>query len=409
MSRLNALLTKHARTVAGIMSGTSVDGVDVAIVRLDGSGPGLGMEILGDTHLDYAAGFRDLVLSHALDRGATVKSISQLNVALSHVYADAVRSTLDRTGLKTSDLDLIGCHGQTVQHVPVPEDVAGRKVTSTLQLGDPAVLANLLGVPVVGNFRQPDMALGGQGAPLVPYFDYVAFSDPVSYRVLLNLGGIANLTFLPPDGRPEDVIAFDTGPANMLIDFLCLRLFNVPMDRNGEIGASSRPDTGLMTKVLAHEYFERRPPKATGRELFNDAFASDVCHRFEGTYGPEPGWTDAQRRTVISSVTWLSARSIADAMRRWNPLDRRPDVVIAAGGGTLNPTLMSMLRQELDGVDVKPIDDFGIRTDVKEALCFAVLAHEFVNEVPTGMPSVTGARSRALQGSLSLPSDPADS
>jgi len=409
MSRLNALLTKNARNVAGIMSGTSADGVDVAVVRLEGSGPGLGMEILGHTHLDYAPELRDLVLNHALDRGATVKSISQLNVALSHVYADGVRSALDRTGLRTSDLDLIGCHGQTVQHVPVAEDVAGRKITSTLQLGDPAVLANLLGVPVVGNFRQPDMTLGGQGAPLVPYFDYVAFSDPVTYRVLLNLGGIANLTFLLPDGRPEDVIAFDTGPANMLIDFLCLRLFNIPMDRNGEIAASARPDTSVMTDVLAHEYFERRPPKATGRELFNDVFASDVCRRFESIYGPESGWTDSERRTVISSVTWLSARSIADAMRRWNPLDRQPDVVIAAGGGTLNPTLMSMVRQEVEGVDVKPIDDFGIRSDVKEALCFAVLAHEFVNEVPTGMPSVTGARSRAIQGSLSLPSDPADS
>jgi anhydro-N-acetylmuramic acid kinase len=402
MSRLHALLTQRARKVAGIMSGTSIDGVDVVVARLEGSGPGLAIEVLGHTHVDYPPDFRKIVLAHALDQGATVKSISQLNVALSHVYRDAVLQALRQTSLDVSELDLVGCHGQTVQHVPDPEDIGGIRVSSTLQLGDPTVLANLLGIPVVGNFRLPDMALGGQGAPLVPYFDYVAFSDPSTNRVLLNLGGIANVTFLRAGGGAEDVLAFDTGPANMLIDFLCERLFGVAMDRDGLIAVGTKPDTTLMADVLEHEYFQRDPPKTTGRELFNDAFADDICRRFEASHGPEDHWSKEVRRTVIASVTWLTARSVAQAIDRWSPMD--PDLVIAAGGGTQNPTLMGMLRSELGSVPVQPIEEFGIRSDAKEALCFALLAHEFMNEIPTGMPSVTGARARAVQGCLCIPS-----
>lgn len=404
MSRLHALLTQRIRTVAGIMSGTSADGVDVAIARIEGSGLGLHVEVAGHVHVDYAPAFREIVLAHALDRGATVKSISQLNVALSHVYRDAVLEALREVSLDVSQLDLVGCHGQTVQHVPEPEEIGEIRVSSTLQLGDPTVLANLLGIPVVGDFRLSDMTLGGQGAPLVPYFDYVTFSDPSSYRVLLNLGGIANVTFLRPGGKPEDVLAFDTGPANMLIDFLSEDLFGLPMDRDGSLAAAAQPDTEVVSELLEQEYFRRPPPKTTGRELFNDAYAEAICRRFEDAHGERRDWSDDVRRTIIATVSSLTARSVAEAVLRWNPLARPPDVVIAAGGGTHNPTLMRMLEDELGTIPLRLIDDFGIRSELKEALCFAVLAHEFMNETPTGMPSVTGARARAVQGCLCIPS-----
>ncbi len=408
MSRLHALLTKRVRVVAGIMSGTSADGVDVAVARLEGSGPDLNIEAIGHLHVDYAREFRDVVLEHALDRGVTMRSTSQLNVALAHVYADAVRKCLDHLQMTPADLDLVGSHGQTVHHVPVPADMAGHVVTSTLQLGDPTVLANLIGTPVVGDFRLPDMALGGQGAPLVPYFDYVAFSDPANYRVLLNLGGIANVTFLRPGGSSDQVIAFDSGPANMLVDFLCERLFAVPMDRDGLIARSATADQAIVEELMQHEYFHRPPPKTTGRELFDDRFASAICKRFESQFGPESDWTDRDKRIVIASVTALTAQTVAAAVTTWNPIDRRPDVVISAGGGTLNPTLISMIEAALVNVPVRPIDDFGIGSDQKEALCFAVLAHEFMNETPTGMPSVTGARAAGILGSLALPSRDAE-
>jgi anhydro-N-acetylmuramic acid kinase len=386
------------------MSGTSADGVDVVIASLEGTGADLHVEVRGHAHTAYSAEFREIVLDHALDRKSTVKSIAQLNVALAHVYREAVEACLETVGMNVGRLDLIGCHGQTVQHVPDPEPFADRRVASTLQLGDPAVLANLLGVPVVGNFRLPDMALGGQGAPLVPYFDYVAFSDPSEYRIMLNLGGIANLTYLPSGIGVEDVVAFDTGPANMLIDFLCEILFGIPFDEDGALAAQAEPDRDTMEPILEHEYFQRPPPKTTGRELFNDAFALDVCSRFESLHGPRNTWSDDVGRIVVSSLTWLTARSVATSLARWNPVAERPDVLIAAGGGTANPTLMRMLREEIGSIQLRSIDSFGIRSEEKESLCFAVLAHEFINEVPTGMPSVTGARHAALLGTLALPS-----
>jgi anhydro-N-acetylmuramic acid kinase len=190
----------------------------------------------------------------------------------------------------------------------------------------------------------------------------------------------------------------------MLIDYLSGMLFDVPMDRDGAFAAQGEPNKETLAPILQHEYFQRRLPKTTGRELFNDAFAQEIVRTFEDRYGPRDDWNESVRNSVISSVTWLTARTIAESLRRYNPVSRKPDVVIAAGGGTANPTLMRMLREELGGIELRPIDAFGIRSEQKEPLCFAVLAHEFVNEVATGMPSVTGARAAGLLGTLALPS-----
>ncbi len=224
---------QETRLVAGLMSGTSLDGIDAVVARLTGSGRTLEVEQRAFVSVPYPEALRGLLLRNAAPETSSVYDLSQLNVRLAYAYAEAVRQALAEAGLPPGALDLVGSHGQTMHHIPTPTDCAGYPTTSTLQLGDPSVLANLLGVPVVGDFRVADMALGGQGAPLVPYFDYVYFADPDETRGLLNLGGIANLTVLPRNAGPDAVYAFDTGPANMVVDTLTRRFFNQPYDADG--------------------------------------------------------------------------------------------------------------------------------------------------------------------------------
>ena len=376
------------------MSGTSLDGVDAAVARLSGSGRGLECKPLSFASAPYPKALRTALLENSSDGSSSVRALSQLNVRVAHSYAEAVREAARAADLAPEDLDLIGSHGQTVHHVPDLEDWAGHQVRSTLQVGDPSVLANLVRVPTVGDFRLADMACGGQGAPLVPYFDYVLFSDPNETRGLLNLGGIANLTVLPAGAPSSAVYAFDTGPADMVIDAIMERLFDAPYDENGALAAEGTVQKDLLGALIAEDdYFDRPPPKSTGRERYGAAYARAILERGEGL----------SARDLMATATALTARSVHHAYEQFVE-ERHPfDTLIVSGGGVWNRALMTMLQKEFSGVEVRTSSHYGIDSDAKEALCSAVFAHETVNGQPVNLPAVTGAERATLLGKVCVP------
>ncbi len=392
MHPLRRCLDQPARTVAGLMSGTSLDGVDAAVVRLEGSGRGLRVETLAFVSVPYDDALRGAIRACCEAAMSDVRLVSQLNVALAHRFADAVEAALAEARLGAADLDLVGSHGQTVQHVPDAERVAGVPTRSTLQIGCAAVLAARLGVPVVADFRAADVALGGQGAPLAPYLDDALFASARETRGLLNLGGIANLTVLPQGGGPADAFALDTGPANLVLDALAQRLFGERFDRDGARAAQGTPDEALLARLLAEAFFLLPPPKSTGRELFGAAYVERLMA--EGLSDPH---------SLLATAAALTARSVHDAYRRFAEPQGRLDRLVASGGGVHNGEVMRQLAALFAPVPVETTAAYGLDPDAKEAVLFAVLAHEWMNGVPTGLPAVTGASRPALLGKLALP------
>ncbi len=393
---LGELLDRESRVVAGLMSGTSLDGVDCAITRITGAGRAVSIEVLSFTSEPYPDGIRTLILKNSAAEGSSVRDLSQLNFRLAHVYRDAVQAACQAARLEVSDLDAVGSHGQTVFHVPEPEDCAGEPTTSTLQIGDPSVLANLLGVVTIGDFRVADMALGGQGAPLVPYLDYVLFSSDAVDRILLNIGGIANLTILPSSGAADDVLAFDTGPGNMLVDGVMQQLFGRRYDEGGSVASSGTVSQELLAGLLQDPYYAAAPPKSTGREKYTAAMVSGIL-----SAGRSAGCPDAD---IVATVTELTPRTIADAINRFVRGRWQPVQLIAAGGGVHNEYIMSRLANLLPEIEVMTADSLGIDPDAKEAVCFALFAHETLNGNPTNMPSVTGASGGTVLGKICVPS-----
>ncbi|MDA0874843.1 MAG: anhydro-N-acetylmuramic acid kinase [Bacteroidetes bacterium] len=377
--------------MAGCMSGTSLDGVDVALVRISGSGRGVRLMPLESASYPYSEDLKARILAVA-DPSApgaltTAAALAALNAELAGVYAAAIRRAVDSAGRSLAELDLAGCHGQTVFHDP--------SAGVTLQLGDPARMAQILGVTVVGDFRQGDMALGGEGAPLVPYMDWVLFAHDTEHRLLLNLGGIANVTSLPPGCDRDAVLAFDTGPANMLLDGLAQRLAGEPMDRDGALALAGHADVQVVEELMRHPYFHRQPPKSTGRELFSAAYLDDFLGR--------TAHLNVEDRMATAAA--LTVESVARAVRDFLP--GSPERMWVSGGGVHNLAVMQGLASALGGLVVEPLSAAGYDPDAKEALCFALLAHEALNGVATGMPSVTGASGRAFSGKICPAGTPA--
>ena len=379
------------------MSGTSLDGVDVAVARLEGSGQNLRSELLGHASFPYPADLRALLLANSAPESSSVLDLSQLNFRLASEYERAVLTALAQAGIKLSDVDLIGSHGQTVHHVPGRLECAGDDSISTLQIGDPSVLANLLDVPVVGDFRVADMALGGQGAPLVPYLDYVYFVDPGETRGLLNLGGIANVTVIPAGADFDDVFAFDTGPGNMVIDSLARILYDEPFDESGHHAAGGEVDDAMMAELLRDPYFEQDPPKSTGREYFGMSYAERLVTRCQEVMR-NPGPND-----LMATASMLTVFSVYQAYARYVREKHELDVLIVSGGGLHNDYLMERFVNTFAPIPVRSVEEYEMNSDAKEALCFAVLAHETMNGVPTNMPSVTGASRKTILGKICVP------
>ncbi|MGE5314665.1 MAG: anhydro-N-acetylmuramic acid kinase, partial [Acidobacteriota bacterium] len=334
MQNLQRLLSKKTKLVVGLMSGTSVDGIDAALVRIQGSGRQTRFKELAFITHPFPKGMKEHVLANSQPGAGSVDQISTLNMLLAACFADAVKALARRSRVPLSSIDLIGSHGQTVHHMPVPQKLFGKKVTSTLQLGDPSAIAKLTGITTVGNFRTGDMALGGQGAPLVPYFDYIAFRSESKQRALLNIGGIANITILPKACELEDVRAFDTGPGNMVVDQLMKKLFGREFDNGGEVASRGSIMPVLLDALRHHPYFSIKPPKSTGRELFGEKFVSALLASAKS----------ARPEDVIATATEFTAMSVYDQYRRFGMKKEKLDELIVSGGGAQNPVMMDALQ-----------------------------------------------------------------
>ena len=378
--------------VAGIMSGTSVDAIDVAVVDVTGGGLGLDIEVVGFHETPFPAGVRAEVLK-VCDGMASAARISQLNFLLGEIFASALREACEHTGVSMERLELVGSHGQTIHHQADPAPLCGFQVASTLQIGEPACIARAAGVPVIANFRVADVAAGGHGAPLVPFVDYLLFRHDTVNRVALNIGGIANLTAIPAGASPLAVIAFDTGPGNMVIDFLvdALTCGKARFDRDGQMAMEGEADEGLLAELLKDPYYDRPAPKSTGREHYGSAFAKRLLAR------------GISAQSLIATAAELAARTILLGLERL-VLPRMPvDELVVSGGGLHNPSIMQPLRDRLPGTRVRSTDEFGVASDAKEAVAFAVLAYESYNGRAGNLTSATGAAEPVVLGSLSRP------
>jgi anhydro-N-acetylmuramic acid kinase len=385
-------MTTRAMSVAGVMSGTSADGIDVAAVRIaPGKRPKL--TLLAHEHFAYSAAIRRAVLAAMNAQSTSTAELARLNWRLGLAYAEAVKETAKRHNLR---FDLIGCHGQTLYHQARAEKYAGRKFACTWQAGEAQAIAAELGVPVVSNFRPADMLAGGQGAPLVPLLDYVLFAEAKRGRVLQNIGGIANLTAIPAGAAPGKVIAFDTGPGNMVIDWLAQRLFDKPFDRNGALAARGTVIEPVLKDALRHSYFKTRPPKTAGREQFGRAYAAEFLDKcLAQSKCPNDALATATALTVETIV-----RSYArDARGR---MKSRDVDFIVSGGGARNRTLMKMLAARLEplGCTLRDSDAFGLPAEAKEAVAFALLAWRTWHRLPGNVPTATGANREVILGQV---------
>lgn len=361
----------------GMISGTSLDGIDVALCHIEGHAQQAKIEVLGFDTIPYSDAIRNELLNLYEDGSNTVARLCSMNVVIGKAFAQAAEQVLTAHGLSAEDVALVGSHGQTVWHQP--EQESDLIVPGTLQIGEASEIAVTLSCPVVSNFRVADMAVGGQGAPLASYMDWAVFSDASLNRCVQNIGGIGNVTWLPANGSVQDVIAFDTGPGNMLIDALVTKITQGEQayDRDGAIGRNGSVDYALLNSLLQDPYLDLAPPKTTGREYYGSAFVDRILA------------THPLDANLIATVTAFTAHSIADAYRRWLP--ELPDEVYVNGGGARNPLLMQMIADSLDGIPVRSTDDLGINADAKEAMCFALMAHDSMAGYPTNVPGATGA------------------
>jgi len=386
--RFRAVAAKSRMRVVGLMSGTSADGVDAAVVDITSQK----VRLLAFEVFPYGSELRRAILGLCRPESARLDDICHYNSVLGEVFADAVARVCSHSGIAVASIDLIGSHGQTIYHDPRGRRHGGRQIRSTLQIGEPSVIAQRTGITTVADFRPRDMAAGGEGAPLVPYADYILFGGSRRCRAVQNIGGIANVTFLPARGKLSDVLAFDSGPGNMVIDGI-IRLISGGtkyFDRNGRIAARGTVNKKLLTEMFKHPFLRRRPPKSTGREEFGEAFAEDIYRRAR-----KGGLADAD---VVATVTALTAGTIAQAYRRFLPA--MPNELILCGGGAHNHTLVEMLRRELPHVRMLSTEDFGISIDGKEAVSFAILAWATIKGMANNVPAATGAAGPVVLGKI---------
>ena len=380
--------SKAERLVVGLMSGTSLDGVDAALVRVSGSRRDTAVTLISFVTLPFPDDLRARVLAVGHGEG-NAEAVSRLNFALGALFADATEAVIREAKFSAGDVDLVASHGQTISHT------AGMAPGATLQIGEPAVIAQRLNAPVVSDFRTADVALGGQGAPLVPYADWCLLTDATRARAVQNIGGIGNVTFLPPNAAPDQVVGFDTGPGNLLIDRATqwATADRFRFDQDAHLARQGRVCEDLLAWLQTHPFLAQSPPKSAGREEFGDAFWQAVADRVDAR--------NCRPFDVLATLTAFTAATIADAYRTFLP--SFPDEVILGGGGARNPLLVEMLRARLAPARVLTHEAVGLNGDAKEAVAFAVLANETLLGNPSNLPSVTGASRPAVLGKLTLP------
>ena len=373
-------MQQQSRLIAGAMSGTSADGVDVSLVAISGRGLEMTARLLASHHRPFTADLREMIAHIRMGSSVAISELATVGREISLSYAAAVNECLVGAGVSATELAAVAAHGQTLYHDP----------PSTIQWLDPALVAAEVGCPVISDFRRADCAAGGQGAPLVPMADYLLFRDKAKNRALLNIGGIANLTYLPAGGGIESLVAFDTGPGNCLSDFLVRQAnpHGIGCDHNGKMAASGVPIYPIVTRVLASPYFTQPPPKSTDGpamiKLLTDAQA-EMGRRYPLEY-------------LLRSACLIAADSILESMRKF--LRPFPDEIIVSGGGTKNPVLMEMLRQPLGDGMVRTIEELGIASSAKEAMAFALLGAATLDGLPCNVPASTGAARGVVLGAV---------
>ncbi len=384
------LLRKKALTVMGLNSGTSADGVDVAVVRITGP-KNLNLRQLFFTVVPYPLELSRALLESGAAQMNSVEYLARLNFLLGEILAEAAKKVMQKNRMK---IDLIGSHGQTIRHLPQAQDFLGKKTRATWQIGEGEVIAKQTGVVTVCDFRTADVAAGGEGAPLTPYVNYLLFGNKKSTGVL-NIGGIANLSAWKKNAGWKDIIGFDCGPGNMLVDGLIKILFGQDYDSEGKLASSGKVSLAMLKDLLAHPYFKKSPPKSTGREEFGEKFvrlAKELAEEF-----------GVSREDLIATVSELTIRVIRDSYRRFIQPEFEIEELIVTGGGSYNHYFMKHLQESFAGSRIMTPEERGLDRKGLEAVSFAVLAYLNLHQLPANLPQVTGAKRRTVLGKVCLP------
>ena len=393
MRKLQELWQKDTLRVIGLMSGTSADGMDAALTEITGHGPATRVKTLGFVSLSYTDRVRNEILRLAAGKAGGSHDLCLFSFLLGQLSLDACRAVCQQAGVSPDTVDLVGSHGQTLYHVPTAEDYCGYPVRGTLQLGEASVINEGLGCPVVSDFRVRDMAADGQGAPLVPYAEYLLYRRENKTVALQNIGGIGNITILPKGGMPEDTYAFDTGPGNMVMDQVAERITGgrLRYDEGGRLAAQGRSSDALLAFLLRDPYLKKPLPKTTGREFYGADYVDALMAK-----AAELGMANAD---ILATATRFTAECIRIAVDDFCP--DKPDYVVIGGGGSRNPTLLRDIRALLS-MPVMINEDLGFDSEAKEAIAFAILANECVHGNANNVPSVTGAKHPVVMGKLSV-------
>lgn len=373
----------------GLMSGTSLDGIDAVLCDIDNSGTDTQIKQLAFTTMDIPASTKEKIKMCCHDN-ASVSLVCSLNFELGELFASAAKQVCTLANVDTRSLGFIASHGQTIYHIP---QALGDLVPSTLQIGESAVIAQRCGCPCIANFRVKDMAAGGEGAPLVPFSEYILYRSNEHAVALQNIGGIGNVTIIPKDATIDDVFAFDTGPGNMIIDEAMQQLFNVSYDANGDIGLSGDLIQPLQNELRQDAYINRIPPKTTGREVYGQAYTLDILNRYQAY----------DKKDIIATLTWFTAYSIAENYRLFVLPKYELSTVILAGGGAHNKAIIHYLKQELPDINVCTQEDVGYSSDAKEAIAFVILGNETLHHQFSNVPKATGAKQKVILGNITYP------
>jgi anhydro-N-acetylmuramic acid kinase len=392
-SSREVLRPSRTRLLVGLMAGTSLDGVDAALVRVTGPPSAPRVRLLQFISRPYSSSVRQRVLRIAAGEQATAGEISQLNFLLGELFAEAALEVCRKAGVAPGRLAGVGSHGQTIFHQGFATGESGRKIRSTLQIAEPAVIAERTGATVVADFRTADMAAGGQGAPLVPLVDYLLLRDPKQGTVALNIGGIANVTVIPAGAAPENVFGFDTGPGNMVMDGIVRSVTGGRRhyDSGGRTAARGKVLDDVLAQALRYPFFRKAPPKSAGREQFGEEF---LKHFFLSRLAR------VSTEDLLRTANELTARTVTDALRRFVCPRTSISRLILSGGGAHNRFLVDRLAELVPEINVLTSDAFGLPVDAKEAIAFAILADRTLSGLPGNLPAVTGARKAAVLGGI---------
>jgi len=395
MVELYSLVKKKNRLVVGLMSGTSADGIDACLVRIENTKRNLKAEPLGCKTYKFPQELQQKIIQISDPTYQNLDEILRFNMVLGEYFAKAVFSVAKAFGYEINEIDLIGSHGQTVRHLPDWEKKFSREIRATLQIGEPSVIASKTGVITVGDFRTSDMAHEGQGAPLTPYVHYLLFGDKRISRMVVNIGGIANVTVLPKRGKADDIFAFDSGPGNMIVDNLTKKSFNRNFDKHGKIASSGKVNFDLLNRLKKNNYFSKKPPKSCGRENFGEEFVSKILN-----------WAKKLRmkpEDIINTVSELSVWSIFDAYEKFVKPKIKLNQILLCGGGAHNKYFLKRLKLLFHPIKVISVQELGVDPDFLEAISFAILANQTIEGKPVSFKKTTGAKKSGVLGKICLP------